>query len=247
MKLIGIGVMLVCGLVNLAGCASSNFSRGASGNVQALYEGTDAAGHNIAQSSVSDSWNDSTQTTRGAAVGALAGTAIGATTGVGWAPGLIGGTALGAAVGSAFSQQTTAIDKLKNRGSTVMVLGDHIRIVLPSERLFAHGSAVLRPGAMETLKLVAQLIGHAPNRAVRIAAFANDTDVGSEPHNLARTQHQADSVMKYLWQLGVDSRLIYAAGYGRAHPVVRMGMADTAGINNRVEVSFQKLPKQSLY
>jgi outer membrane protein OmpA-like peptidoglycan-associated protein len=245
MRLIGISLMLACGL--LSGCASSNFSRNAAGNVQALYESTDAAGHDIAQDNISGSWNDSTQTTRGAAVGAVAGTAVGATTGIGWAPGLIGGTVLGAAVGSAFSQQTTLIDKLKNRGSTVMVLGDHIRIVLPSERLFADGSAVVQPSAYETLNLVAQLIGRHPNRAVHIAAFADDTDVGSEPRNVTRTQHQADSVMQYLWHVGVDSRLVYAAGYGTTHPVVRMGVADTAGINNRVEISFVKLPEQSLY
>ncbi len=88
--------------------------------------------------------------------------------------------------------------------------------------------------------MVAELIGRYPNMTVKVSAYTNAS--GPERINQALSQRQAESVMKYLWRRGVDTRLISAVGYGGTHLVEKDTPDWDKGENYRIEVTLEKLP-----
>jgi outer membrane protein OmpA-like peptidoglycan-associated protein len=221
----------------LQGCAHSAAQREAASQVDVGYVnwvGSKGGG------SLSNTYQNTSQATKGAIIGGAGGAVAGGfTSGVGVLPGAAGGAILGGALGSYFDYYTTNADKLENRHVKVFVLGDQIMIVIPSEHLFNGQTAYIYPNAYSTLDLVADLIDSYPNMSVRVAAY---TEACMPPKvALALTRQQANNVVKYLWRTEANTRMIYAEGGGRAH-FVSPPNSGHAGENNRVEITLEKLP-----
>lgn len=225
----------------LAGCASSDVSRNANNEMQTAYQGAGGMFGGAESTSWPESFANSSQTTKGALIGGATGAVAGGiTSGVGVVPGAAGGAIFGGALGAYIDSKTTLEDRIENRGGKAVVLGDQVLIVLPSRKIFNDGSAQLSPYAYSTLNLVAQLINRYPNMTVKVAAYVNSA-IGSVVTNQALTQEQANNVERYLWRAGVKTRMLYAAGYGGAQPIVRPTL-DEGEDNNRLEITLEKLP-----
>lgn len=232
-------LMLLC-VSGLQGCASSNLSHSVNDQMQAAYSSGDSAVGSVSQMSPSRAWQGSSQTAKGILLGSLAGGAAGwMTPGIGLGAGAIGGAIFGGALGAWVDDNTTAADRLKNRGVQVMKLGDQVRVVLLSDDLFEMDSTQLSLHAYPTLDGVVQLVNHYPNRSVSVTAYTIPGDRGCASE--AFTKAQAESVMRYLWQQGINTRLLTARGAGSTHPVARPG-GSHPGDNNRVEITLEKLP-----
>ena len=226
--------------VLLQGCASSSVSRDATNGFQSAYEGAGNMFNGSGDTSLPESFADSAQATKGALIGGATGAVAGGmTSGIGVIPGAAGGAIFGGAIGSYIDSKTTLEDKIENRGAKAIILGDQILIILPSSKMFNDDSAEFSPYAYSTLDLVAQLISRYPNMSVKVAAYVNP--VGSARVNMALTQEQANNVERYLWRAGVKTRMLYAAGYGGAKPIVQATLEDSEE-NNRVEITLEKLP-----
>ncbi len=226
--------------VFLQGCASSDVSRGAAAEADKAYLDTDyALGHS--EGSLSDSYQNTSQTTKGAVVGGAVG--IGASSfnsGVSLLPGLAVGAIFGGALGAYIDSHTTLADKLENRGVKVIILGDQIMLVLPSVLIFNEMTSNIRLHAYSTLDLVGQFIGRYPNMSVNVAAFTSASG-SPEKVNLALTQQQAAAIVKYLWAKGLNTRLLSATGYGGGK-LVTANKPDWNSDNFRVEITLEKLP-----
>src|SRR3990167_3566486 len=93
----------------------------------------------------------------------------------------------------------------------------------------------------ENVTLADQLISSYPNMSVKVAAYT--TPIGPERINRALSAEQANAVVKYLWRTRMNTRLLYAEGYGGSNPVEKPDMSDWAGGDNyRVEITLEKLP-----
>ncbi|MCE3238570.1 MAG: yiaD 2 [Gammaproteobacteria bacterium] len=226
--------------VFIAGCASSDFSRGSASEVDKAYLSADYA-WNHSDGSLTDSYQNSSQTAKGAAVGAAAGLgASSLSSGINIVPGVAVGAIVGSALGSYIDAHTTLADKLQNRGVNVIVLGDQVMLVLPSVLMFNEMTSNIRPHAYSTLDLVAQYVSQFPNMAVHVGAY---TSASGSPRqvNLALSQQQANAILKYLWIKGINTRLLSAVGYGGTK-LVTANTPDWAGDNYRVEITLEKLP-----
>lgn len=224
------------------GCASSNVAREANDNVAVGYQNATSSFENMGNGSAADTVENASQSAKGAfmggAVGAIAG---GLTTGVGVVPGLAGGAILGGAYGAYIDSNTSLTDQLENRGVKVMILGDHIMIVLRSNRIFNAMTPVIRPGAYSTLDLVSLYINSYHTMLVRVAAYTSTT--GAERINLALSKEQADSLVRYLKQRATNTRMISAVGMGGVNPVTADAPTDwDSSLNYRVEITMEKLP-----
>ena len=232
-------ISVVCFLliVFLQGCASSNLSRGASGDIHDVYQNAvDSIDGNAI--SVDESYQGTSQTTKGVMLGAATG---GVSGGLAFGssaiiPGAIGGAIFGGALGAFIDDNTTLEDKIINRGNKVIILGDQILIVLPSRYVFVGNTPELQPYAFKTLDLVAQLISSYPNMTVKVTTYT-DSELPSRI-NLSVSQAQANNVVKYLWRTHLNTRLLYAEGGGDTKPIT-VSDSDT---NNRVEITLEKLP-----
>jgi intracellular multiplication protein IcmN len=224
----------------LQSCASSDFSRSAASEADKAHLDADYA-WNHSETGVSDTYQNTSQTTKGVVLGGAAG--VGASSlhsGISFIPGLAVGAIFGGALGAYIDAHTTLADKLENRGVKVIALGDQIMLVLPSVLVFNEMTSNIRFHAYSTLDLVAQFINHYPTMSVNVAAYTS-ASIAPEKVTLALTQQQAAAIVKYLWTKGVDTRLLSAAGYG-GEKLITANTTNWNSDNFRVEITLEKLP-----
>jgi outer membrane protein OmpA-like peptidoglycan-associated protein len=190
-------------------------------------------------SDLSESFQNSSQATKGAILGGAAGAIGGAlVSGVGVLPGTAGGVILGASYGSYIDSQTTLQDQLDNRGVNVIVLGDQILIVISSSRIFNDSSPKMKAQGYSTMHLVARFINQYTKMLVKVSVYTSYS--GSKRLDLALSEQQAEQVARALESSGVDARVLYAAGYGGTHFVAR-NTSDWRSENYRIEITLEKL------
>jgi outer membrane protein OmpA-like peptidoglycan-associated protein len=230
---------IVLGFI-LTGCASSSVSRGAADEVDTAYDNTHSF---VTQPGMhpAESFQNASQTARGAVVGGAAGAVVGGVAygTVGLMTGAAGGAVLGGVLGAYIDQHTDIVDRLENRGVKVFILGDQVRIVMPSAWTFKAMTPDIRPEAYSSLDLIAQLIRGFTTMSVKIAAYTNNT--GDPRVNCVVSQAQANAIMRYLWPR-VNTRVLSAAGYGGTHLIARNNPNWDEGANYRVEITLEKLP-----
>jgi len=222
------------------GCASSDVSRQAASNMDMGVQNVNNMANNASDSSITETYQNSSQATKGAVIGGAAGALLGAaSTSVGVLPGLAGGIILGASYGAYFDSTTTLQDRLINRGVNIIVLGDQVLIVIPSSRLFQAMSSEVKTQAYSTLNLVSEYINGVTKVTVKVAAYTNDT--GSKRVDLALSQEQAERVAKALMMNGVNARVLYAVGYGGTHLVEKNSLDWDDSDNYRIEITMEKI------
>lgn len=226
-------IMLCC--LFLASCTQSSLSRNIAsdrGDVADCCPPKRSTGTALAKF-----YQNSSQTTKGIVIGGVTGGLIGSlNSGVGFIAGSATGAILGGAIGAYMESHRTLVEKLESRGAKVFILGDYVLIVLPSANLFYNESATLSSGAYETLGLVNQIVGNYTNMSVTVAGYSNESD--SAKAAVALTKKQAETVAKALWRGGIDTRLLYATGYGAA----KLVEAEGGYWNDRIEITWEKLP-----
>lgn len=219
----------------LQGCASSDLSRNAASGIDSGRVYRDRS------FDIVNGYQNTNQATKGAVIGGVTGGLVGGfTNGIGAFPGAATGAILGGSLGAYIDAHTTLADRLENRGVKIVVLGDQVMIVIPSNRLFDEMTANILHTAYSTLDLVAELIGNYANMSVRIAAYTND--VGSDRVNRSLSREQAINVQKYLWRRGVNTRLLYAVGNGATNLVDKAELDWRNSWNYRIEITLEKLP-----
>lgn len=223
----------------LSGCASSDVSRDAASNVDMGVQNARNLAGGAGDTSIADSYQNSSQAVKGAIIGGAAGGITGAlSSGVGFIAGAAAGSILGASYGSYIDTNTSLEDQLLNRGANIIVLGDQILIVMPSARIFDDWSAKIKPQAYSTLKLIAQYVNGYTKMLVKISAYTDDT--GSKTVDLSLSQQQAENVEKFLVAAGIDARVLYAAGHGGTRLVTR-NTGEWESDNYRIEITLEKL------
>ena len=227
-------------IIGLTSCASSNVSRDAASNVDMGMSNARKMGDSFSSGDIAESYQNSSQAAKGALLGGAAGAVIGAaSTSVGFVPGTIAGAIFGASYGAYIDSQSSVADQLTNRGATIVELGDQIMVAIPSERLFDGMSDKIKPPAYSTLNLLTAYLGSYKTQLVKISAYTDD--IGSRSANLALSKQQANSVERYLIANGVNTRVLYANGYGGTNLVVKNTEDWGKSDNYRIEVTMEKL------
>ncbi len=229
----------LCACLVLSGCASSDVSRDTASNFDKGVQHTKDMVNGAADGNIGDSYQNASQSVKGGIIGGVAGGVAGALTpGVGFLPGTAIGAILGASYGAYIETNSTIEDRLENRGANIIVLGDQILIVIPSARIFNENTANVKPQAYSTFDLLAQYINRYTKMLVKVSAYTDAT--GSKAVDLALSQQQAERVSKLLAASGIDTRVLYAEGYGGTHLVETSSLTwDTD--NYRIEITLEKL------
>lgn len=129
--------------------------------------------------------------------------------------------------------------QLESRGVTVVVLGDQILIVMPSSLIFDEYSSRIKSSAHSTLDLVTAYINNYTKMLVNVAAYTGNT--GSRRIDLALSKEQASHVARYLYDAGLDARVLHAAGYGGKRLVQKNTDDWDFNMNYRIEITLEKL------
>lgn len=181
-------------------------------------------------------------TTKGGAIGAGVGGAIGGVIGhqsdntvVGAIIGAaVGGTA-GALIGRHMDKQA---EELKNdlKGAHVERVGEGILITFDSGLLFELNSFGLEPTTKTNLTNLAKTLNKYDDTDILIEGHTDSS--GDDAYNQTLSERRANSVEGYLAQQGVKASRITTKGYGEKQPLASNDTEAGRQSNRRVEVAI---------
>lgn len=181
-----------------------------------------------------------------AAIGALAGTALGAGAGA-----LVGGkrnrteaivgAGIGAIAGGAIGhymdrQEAKLRQQTAGTGVDVVRQGDELLLNMPSGITFATNSYEVQPQFRDTLDKVAATLAEYNQTYVDVYGHTDST--GSDAINEPLSRNRAEAVSNYLSGRGVAAARIGAQGFGSRQPIASNATVEGRQKNRRVEIKI---------
>lgn len=181
-----------------------------------------------------------------AAIGAIAGGALGAGTGalvggkrnrteaiVGAGIGAIAGTAIG---GYMDRQEQKLREQTAGTGVEVTRQGDELLLNMPSGITFATNSYQVQPQFTATLDKVAQTLSSYNQTYIDVYGHTDST--GSDAINEPLSRNRAEAVANYLGSHGVAPARIGTQGFGSRQPIASNATPEGRQENRRVEIKI---------
>jgi outer membrane protein OmpA-like peptidoglycan-associated protein len=194
-------------------------------------------------------WQQTSRTTKGAVTGAAVGAAAGALIKQNDPSDRAKAALLGAAIGAAggglvgryMDNQARELQQI--RDAQVRMEQDKVFLTFGSGILFDINSSTLKPGAINNLGQVADVMNRYPETNIRISGHTDST--GSAQLNQQLSEARAGSVANYLQSRGVSNYRTSTMGYGPSMPVAGNDTAAGRQANRRVEIEIKA--NQNLY
>jgi len=176
----------------------------------------------------------------GVAGGILVGAGIGAMTGAELfpLPAIVGGI-MGGAIADAIMANRTLADRITAQGVMIIRVGDEFRMILPSHLFFHDRSTRLNHGYDPVLRQIAEFLRKFETVDVEVAGYTDC--VGPPWRDLALSRQQAYNLMKRLYAFDVDTRMMYASGYGASDPIASNCSVKGHRLNQRIEIRWRRL------
>ena len=186
-------------------------------------------------------------TTRGALIGAGIGAVIGLISGDDAVErrqrALIGagvGALAGGSVGYYMDKQEAELRaQLEGTGVSVHRNGDNITLNMPGNVTFATDSSDLSPAFFDVLNSVGKVLDEFDQTVVEVAGHTDST--GTDSYNQALSERRARSVANYMMGQGVMSERLITVGMGERYPVANNGTTEGRQANRRVEITMVPL------
>ncbi len=186
-------------------------------------------------------------TTRGALIGAGIGAVIGLISGDDAVErrqrALIGagvGALAGGSVGYYMDKQEAELRaQLEGTGVSVHRNGDNITLNMPGNVTFATDSSDLSPAFFDVLNSVGMVLEEYDQTVVEVAGHTDST--GTDSYNQALSERRASSVANYLRGQGVMGERLITVGMGERYPIANNGTVDGRQANRRVEITMVPL------
>lgn len=124
---------------------------------------------------------------------------------------------------------------------TITELKGRLTVNLVDAILFDSGKADIRPEGRQVLQKVAEVIGQAEDKAIRVEGHTDNVKISPAlarafPSNWELSAARAINVARYLQRLGVDPALLSAAAYGEHRPVSENDTPEGRAKNRRIEI-----------
>lgn len=181
-------------------------------------------------------------TAKGAGLGALAGAAIGAATAgkdknKAIKQGALAGAAVGAGAGYYMDTQEARLrQRLEATGVRVERIGDTIKLIMPGNITFDTSSSSLKPSFTDVLNSVVEVVREFDKTLLQINGYTDST--GSFEYNQQLSEQRAQSVARHFLNNGIAASRVRTAGMGPRDPVASNDSPAGRSQNRRVELSL---------
>ncbi len=99
---------------------------------------------------------------------------------------------------------------------------------------FQRGTALIRSVSFPALDVVVRVLTE--QRQIKLEIAGHTDSQGNDEHNLKLSQEQADAVLRYFGEHGVDRSRLTARGYGETRPIESNSTSQGRAINRRIEL-----------
>ncbi len=185
--------------------------------------------------------------TKGAAVGAGTGAVIGTVADagfpVGTGVGAVVGGAFGGAIGAYLDETRDQVQTFESHDIQFVRTGDIMTIIVPTGKYFNSKTHEPAQKYYFVLGELAQWLENMPKTKVKVAGFTDSQVPDDDARRISQTE--AESFAKFLWDHGVDGRIVYGVGYGAQYPIATNRTTSGRKRNNRVEVIISLLTSGS--
>ncbi|MGS2719136.1 OmpA family protein [Paraglaciecola aestuariivivens] len=183
--------------------------------------------------------SNTSNTQKGAGIGAVIGALAGKGTGDNDKSRYVWGAALGALAGGAIGsymdkQEQEFRDELADSGVQVHREGDNIRLTIPGNITFATGSASVVSGFYPVLEDVAKVLNRYDKTKLSITGHTDS--VGDAMYNQQLSMQRANSVANYLQGAKVNAARLQTLGMGESQPIASNDTQEGRKQNRRVEL-----------
>lgn len=181
-------------------------------------------------------------TAKGAGLGALAGAAIGAATAgkdknKAIKQGALAGAAVGAGAGYYMDTQEAKLrQRLEATGVRVERIGDTIKLIMPGNITFDSSSSSLKPSFTDVLNSVVEVVREFDKTLLQINGYTDST--GSYEYNQQLSEQRAQSVARHFLNNGIAASRVRTTGMGPRDPIASNDSAAGRSQNRRVELSL---------
>lgn len=181
-------------------------------------------------------------TAKGAGMGAIAGAAIGAATAgkdknKAIKQGALAGAAVGAGAGYYMDVQEAKLrQQLEATGVRVERIGDTIKLIMPGNITFDTSSSSLKPSFTDVLNSVVMVVKEYDKTLLQVNGYTDST--GSFEYNQNLSEQRAQSVARFFQNSGVAASRVRTAGMGPRDPIASNDTAAGRAQNRRVELSL---------
>jgi len=189
---------------------------------------------------------DGTTEYKRTAIGALAGGAVGAGTGMliagrghrgtGALIGGVAGAAAGGGIGNYMDRQAAEM-KRKLPDAAVARQGDKLYVALPSGILFDVNKDEVKPSARDQIGKAAEVLVQYPDTYVTVEGHTDST--GGAEYNQKLSERRAARVRDLLGSRGVAASRLSVHGYGESDPIADNGTAEGRQANRRVQLEIR--------
>jgi outer membrane protein OmpA-like peptidoglycan-associated protein len=182
-------------------------------------------------------------TAKGAGIGAAAGAVIGALAGGSRKSALIGagvGVLAGGAVGNYMDKQEAQLrQQLQGTGVSVTRNGDNLILNMPGNITFATNQSDVNANFYPVLNSVALVLKQYEKTMIDVVGHTDST--GSMQLNMQLSQARAASVGMYLQNQGILAQRIQTQGVGPQYPIASNDTPEGRAQNRRVELILRPL------
>jgi chemotaxis protein MotB len=109
--------------------------------------------------------------------------------------------------------------------------------------LFDSGSAIVKPGALQTLERIGRIIAQEGKHPVQVEGHTDDRPISTSQYqsNWQLSGARAAAVVQQLGGAGVSGRRMALAGYSAEHPIASNATPAGRAANRRVEIILTRL------
>jgi outer membrane protein OmpA-like peptidoglycan-associated protein len=159
------------------------------------------------------------------------------------------GAAVGALAGGAVGyymdkQEAKLRQQMAGTGVEVVRQGDNITLDMPGNVTFAFDSASLNSQFYPVLDKVAETLKEYDKSVVEVAGHTDST--GSDSYNQTLSERRANSVADYLSSHGMPRTRMVTIGAGEAHPVASNDTEEGRSENRRVELTIVPVSEENV-